>query len=76
MTVFLKNEWVTSDFVTNYLPFALFPILYVGARIWKRKGPIAPKDMDFVSNIAEIEADEVDDPPPRNKVEAFWQWLM
>ncbi|KAJ3506059.1 hypothetical protein NLJ89_g7085 [Agrocybe chaxingu] len=43
--VFLKGRWATDTFVTNYLPLALFPIIY-------------------------------DEPPPRNKIEAFWQWLM
>lgn len=32
--------------------------------------------MDFVTNINEIEADSYDDPPPRNSAEALWQWLM
>ncbi|KAJ3564258.1 hypothetical protein NP233_g8416 [Leucocoprinus birnbaumii] len=74
--VFLRGSWDTAIFVTNYLPLALFPILYVGARLWYRESPVKPEDMDFISNIAEIEAETYDDPPPRNKVEAFWQWLM
>lgn len=32
--------------------------------------------MDFVTGLAEIEADTYDEPPPRNKWEAFWQWLV
>ncbi|KAG6911819.1 hypothetical protein DXG01_000066 [Tephrocybe rancida] len=74
--VFLKHEWATDTFVTNYLPLVLFPILYCVARLVQRKPIIAPEDMDFVTNIAEIEAETYDDPPPRNKLEAFWQWLM
>ncbi|KAH7915351.1 amino acid permease [Hygrophoropsis aurantiaca] len=74
--VFLKGEWSTATFVTTYLLFIMFPILYVGARLYYRVKPIAAIDMDFKSNIAEIEADMVDDPPPRNKWEAFWQWLI
>ena len=68
--------WDTATFVTNYLPLIAFPAIYFGAR-WYFGQPLADtKDMDFVSNIAEIEADETDEPPPKNKVEAFWQWLM
>jgi len=74
--VFLKGQWKTDTFVTNYLPLVLFPTLYVGAKFFIRKPIVAPKDMDFVTNIAEIEADTYDEPPPRNKAEAFWQWLM
>lgn len=75
-TVFLKGRWSTETFVTNYFPLALFPVLYTGARFYYRKPLIAPKDMDFVTNIDEIEADTFDEPPPRNRLEAFWQWLM
>jgi len=78
---FLKGNWVVADFVTNYLPLALFPVLYGGAKFYyhKKGAPFAWKSyekLDFVTDIAEIEADTYDDPPPRNKAEAFWAWLM
>ncbi|KAH7883763.1 amino acid permease [Phlebopus sp. FC_14] len=75
-SVFLRNNWDTATFVTNYLPFILFPILYIGARLYYRVKPVSAAQMDFISDIDQIEADEVDDPPPKNKVDAFWQWLM
>ncbi|RPD63001.1 amino acid permease [Lentinus tigrinus ALCF2SS1-7] len=74
--VFLKGHWATDTFVTNYIPFILFPILYVGARIYFRQPMVKPEDMDFVSGLKEIEADTYDEPPPRNWVERFWSWLM
>ncbi|KAJ3855752.1 amino acid permease [Lentinula lateritia] len=74
--VFLKGEWDTATFVTTYLPLALFPVLYVGAKMYYRQPIIKPQDMDFISNIAEIEAEDYDEPPPKNKFEAFWQWLV
>ena len=49
--MFLKGNWAVDTFVTNYLPFILFPILYVGARIWRRCSFIAPQDMDFISGF-------------------------
>ncbi|KAJ7937354.1 amino acid permease [Mycena leptocephala] len=75
------GNWVVADFVTNYLPLALFPVLYLGAKFyyWKQGGSlfwVSAEKMDFVTNIAEIEADTYDDPPPRNKLEAFWAWLL
>ncbi|KAJ7873272.1 amino acid permease/ SLC12A domain-containing protein [Mycena olivaceomarginata] len=61
-SVFLKGNWDTATFVTNYLPFMLFPVIYACAKYyywrngkgfaWKR-----PEDLDFVTDIAEIEAD-------------------
>lgn len=74
--VFLKGNWVVATFVTSYLPLVLFPILYTGAKLWTRQPVLKPEEMDFVSGIAEVEADSYDEPPPRNKFEAFWQWLM
>jgi amino acid transporter len=46
-----------ATFVTNYLPLALFPILYVGARFYYRQPLVKPSEMDFTSGLAEIEAD-------------------
>jgi amino acid transporter len=75
-SVFLKGHWNTADFVTNYLPLALFPILYIGAKLWTRVPAVQPSEMDFYTGIAEIEASTYDEPPPKNKAEAVWQWLV
>jgi len=74
--VFLKGHWAVDTFVTNYLPLVLFPILYAGAKFWTKKPIVKTHEMDFVSDLDEIEASTYDEPPPRNKFEAFWQWLM
>ncbi|KAE9410882.1 amino acid permease [Gymnopus androsaceus JB14] len=75
--VFLKGKWDTATFVTNYLPLALFPIMYVIAKyLYYKSSHVKAEDMDFITDIAEIEADEHDEPPPKNKFEAFWAWLM
>ena len=75
-SVFLKGNWSTANFVTNYLVLAIWPIMYIGARIYYGVKPVAAEDMDFKSDLAQIEADTFDEPPPRNKWEAFWQWLV
>jgi len=74
--VFLKGGWNSATFVTTYLPFILFPILYTGAKLWTKVPVIRAEDMDFISGLKEIEADCYDEPPPKNKFEAFWAWLM
>lgn len=77
ISVFLKGQWATDTFVTNYLPFALFPILYFGARYFLYRQPmISPQDMDFFSGLDKIIEATYDEPPPRNFIERFWQWLM
>lgn len=74
--MFLKDSWATDTFVTNYLPLVLFPILYIGARLYLRTTLVRPEEMDFKSGLAEVEAASYDEPPPRNWVEKVWQWLM
>jgi len=74
--VFLRGNWSASDFVTNYLPLILFPILYIVAKIVTKVPIVKPQDMDFITGIAEIEADTYDEPPPKNAAEKFWAWLM
>lgn len=74
--VFLRASWASDTFVTNYFPLMLFPVLYAGARLWTRRGLVAPADMDFKTGIAEIEAACYDEPPARNWVERVWGWLV
>ncbi|KAH8107079.1 amino acid permease [Cristinia sonorae] len=74
--VFLKDSWKTDTFVTNYLPLILFPILYAGAKWWRRDPIVKAEDMDFYSGLEEVEAASYDEPPPRNWMERFWGWLM
>ncbi|KAF8203100.1 amino acid permease [Pholiota molesta] len=54
--VFLKGGWATDTFITNYLPLMLFPILYLGAKFYYRQPIKKAHEMDFVTNIKEIEA--------------------
>jgi len=76
-SVFLKDSWDTPTFVTNYLPFILFPIMYAIGRFFVYRTPLVrAQDMDFVSGIAEIEADSYDEDEPKNFVERFWKALM
>ncbi|KAG1899433.1 amino acid permease [Suillus fuscotomentosus] len=75
-SVFLEGSWNTATFVTNYILFITWPILYFGARLYYGTKPIAAADMDFKRDIAEIVADSYEEPPPKNKMEAFWQWLV
>jgi yeast amino acid transporter len=44
--------------------------------LYKRTALVSASDMDFHSGLAEIEAETYDEPPPKNRWEAFWQWLV
>ncbi|KAF4572738.1 hypothetical protein EYR40_004180 [Pleurotus pulmonarius] len=74
--VFLEGNWDQAIFVTNYFPLMLFPVLYIGAKFLYRQPWKKASEMDFITDIDQIEADTYDDPPPKNKWEAFWAWLM
>ncbi|THH34160.1 hypothetical protein EUX98_g42 [Antrodiella citrinella] len=74
--VFLKDSWNTATFITNYLPLMLWPVLYTGAKLWRKDSIVRPEDMDFFSGLDEVEAASYDEPPPRNNLEKFWGWLM
>ena len=54
----------------------MFPILYIAARLWTRVPHVKASQMDFYTGLAEIEAITYDEPPPKNRLEAFWQWLV
>jgi len=74
--VFLKGQWAADQFVTTYLPVALFPLLYFGYRLASRTRAIKASHMDFFTGMDIVDAATVDEPPPRNWVEKFWSWLM
>ncbi|KZP23307.1 amino acid permease [Athelia psychrophila] len=74
--VFLKGRWDTATFVTNYMAFALFPVLYIVWKIKTRAPIVHTADMDFVSGLDAIEAETYDEPPPKNKWEAIWALLV
>ncbi|KAG1787850.1 amino acid permease [Suillus plorans] len=74
--VFLKGKWNSVTFVTDYILLITWPIMYFGARLYYGTKPVAAEDMDFKSDIADIVADSYEEPPVKNKMEAFWRWLV
>ena len=70
------QAWHTDTFVTNYLPLVAFPVVYFTARLYFKSPLISPKDMDFVTGIAEIEADDEIEEPPKNRIEAAWRNIV
>lgn len=44
-------------FITNYMPLVVFPILYFGAKFYFKESLKKPEEMDFVTNVEEIEAE-------------------
>ncbi|KAF8550185.1 hypothetical protein OG21DRAFT_1499957 [Imleria badia] len=70
------GNWSTITFVTDYIPIIFFPIMYIVAKFVMGAQTIKAVDMDFKSNVAEFDAMIYEDPGPKNKLEAFWMWLV
>jgi len=75
-SVFLKDGWDTATFVTNYIPVMIAPVVFLGATVVMKANIIKAEDMDFITGLADIEADTYDEPPPRNLWEAVWLKLF
>ncbi|EIW75831.1 amino acid transporter [Coniophora puteana RWD-64-598 SS2] len=74
--VFLTGGWNAATFVTNYLPIVLYPILWIGCKVVRKTTFVRARDMDFVSDLAEIDALTYDEPKSRNAIERVWIWIM
>ncbi|RPD78096.1 amino acid permease [Lentinus tigrinus ALCF2SS1-7] len=75
-SVFLKGHWRADTFITNYLPMMLFPVLYVGAKLWTRVPLIKYAEMDFKSGLQEVLDASTEETPPRNWIERIWRKIM
>lgn len=77
--VFFPGHFDVADFLTAYISFPIFAILYIGHRIWQRGGPwLKPiEEIDMFSGLEEVEEVTANDvkPVPRNFLERFWYWL-
>ncbi|PWN48846.1 amino acid permease [Violaceomyces palustris] len=62
--VFLKGNWDTPTFVTSYLPAILFPLLYFGNKLYNKSTMVRSEEMDFLSDIKEIEQAEEEEQVP------------
>ncbi|KAI9365528.1 amino acid permease [Zopfochytrium polystomum] len=66
-TVFTEGRWDTPSFVTNYLPIPLFIVLYFGHKFTQGTTVVPLDQLDFVSDVQEIEALEEDETEDANQ---------
>ncbi|ETS60419.1 hypothetical protein PaG_05629 [Moesziomyces aphidis] len=65
-SIFLKGNWSTSDFITNYIPIPFFIILYLGNWYYNRNNGahIPASEVDLTTGLREIiEAEEPEEKP-------------
>lgn len=70
--MFLRDNWSTATFITNYLPIIAFPILYIAKRLWSHVRLVRPEDMDFKTGLEEVLAASYEERPPRSWIEKIW----
>jgi len=75
-SVFLRDNWDTATFVTNYLPLMLAPFLFIGATLVMKSKFIKVEDMDFITGLDQVIADTYEEPPPKTIWEKFWRWIV
>ena len=75
-SVFLRGNWDTADFVTNYIPLMFAPILFAAASFVLKSKFVRAEDMDFITGVDEVIAETYDEPPPKNIWEKFWVWIV
>ena len=75
-SVFIRGNWDVADFVTNYIPLMIAPILFGVASFVMKSKPIKAEAMDFITGVDEVIADTYDEPPPKNLWEKFWLWIV
>lgn len=77
--VFFPGNFKAANFVTAYVSFPIFLVLYFGHRFVARsKYWLVPvTEIDVFSGLEEVEEVTANDVPPvaRNWLERFWYWL-
>ncbi|KAF8597046.1 hypothetical protein BDV93DRAFT_453862, partial [Ceratobasidium sp. AG-I] len=70
--VFLRGNWATDVFVTNYLPLIIFPTLYVLGKQLHRQPLVNPDNVNLKSGVEAAKSDSYEEPPPHNLWDRFW----
>jgi amino acid transporter len=74
-SVFLKGNWSTSDFVSNYFPIPFFIVMYAfGSYMWGGRF-IPTEQIDLHTGLQTIIDNEVEELPPKNLWEKFWSFV-
>lgn len=50
-SVFLKGDWDTASFITNYIPIPFYTCLFFGYKFWHKTKFHRASEMDLVSGI-------------------------
>ncbi|GLA10631.1 amino acid permease/ SLC12A domain-containing protein [Aspergillus welwitschiae] len=54
-TVFLPGNWDIPTFFFSYTMIGVFPVIYVGWKLWHRTKFLSPKEIDIVTGVEEVD---------------------
>ncbi|RAL05715.1 putative general amino acid permease (Agp2) [Aspergillus ibericus CBS 121593] len=77
-TVFLPGNWDLPTFFFSYTMIGVFPILYIGWKLWHRTKFLSPEEIDISTGVDEIEQYTRDyvEVPSSNVFTRFNDWLF
>ncbi|KAK8216011.1 amino acid permease [Phyllosticta capitalensis] len=77
-TVFLPGQWDTTSFFFSYTMVGVFPILYIGYKLFHRTSIKKSDEVDLFQDLDEIEEyqREYVEKPPKNAFEKWFNWLF
>jgi len=71
-----KSKDFAANLITNYLPQVLFPVVYFGHKFWKKTKVVGVHEMDFVSGVDEITAEETEEDVPKTWWRKALAWVF
>jgi amino acid transporter len=74
--VFLKGDWVATDFVIAYIGIPIFIVLYGAYKIIRKSKIVTVEAMDFHSNVPPPEMVDFNEPKPTTMTGKFAAWLF
>jgi len=71
----IAGGWDTNAFITDYINFPIFLVLYLGWKIVKRTKFVKPAEADIYSGKAALDAVDWPERLPKNMLEKIWFWI-
>ena len=71
-----KSDKFAAGLITNYMPQAVFPLIYLAYKFIKKTKIVRVQDMDFFSGVAEIEADEEPEKEETSRGKRILGWIF
>ncbi|KAJ6629583.1 amino acid permease/ SLC12A domain-containing protein [Mycena sp. CBHHK59/15] len=75
-SVFLKGQWVATDFIIAYVNIPIIIFLYAAYKIVRKSSIVSVENMDFYSNVPSLEKIDLDEEIPTGISGEIMAWLF